>query len=329
MLVLSADDVRRALPMRDAIVAMRRALMAISAGAVQVPLRTHLRVDEERGALLTMPAHVALDGSESLAVKVVSAFGRNPDVNLPRVQAAVVVLDPHTGTPLALLEGAILTAIRTAAASAVATDLLARQGSHTLAIIGAGVQARSHIHAICAVRDIQLISIYSRRSNSVDALILELASQGIDCEFQNADTAAGALRDADIVCSVSTSPVPVYTDKDLSPGVHINAIGAYGRHGTEIPAETLVRATVFVDERSAALAEASDLIQAIEQGLISADHIAGEIGEILLERTAGRSSDEEITLFKSLGNGAEDATAATVALENAKANAIGQVIAWD
>lgn len=329
MLVLSAEDVRRALPVSEAIAAMRRALMAISAGGAQVPLRTHLRLDNQRGALLIMPAHVASDGSESLAVKVVSAFGRNPDINLPRVQAAVLALDPHTGTPLAVLEGATLTAIRTAAASAVATDLLARQDCHTLAVIGAGVQARSHIHAICAVRGIELIRIYSPRSSSVDELISEMASQGVDCEFQNADTPARALRNADILCTASAAHSPVFVDQDLSPGVHINALGSYRRHGTEIPPETVVRARVFVDERRAALAEASDLIQPIERGLISADHIVGEIGEILLERTAGRSSDEEITLFKSLGNAAEDATATSVALHNARTNAIGQVVAWD
>jgi ornithine cyclodeaminase/alanine dehydrogenase-like protein (mu-crystallin family) len=328
MLVLSAEDVRRALPMSEAITAMRRALMAISGTAAQVPLRTHLRVDNQRGALLIMPAYVAADGSESLAVKVVSSFGHNPDINLPRVQAVVVALDPQTGAPLAILEGATLTAIRTAAASAVATDLLARQNCHTLAIIGSGVQARSHIQAICNVRDIQLIKIYSRRATSVDELISEMATQGIDCEFQNADTPANALQGADIVCTASTSPVPVFVNKDLSPGVHINAIGSYGRHGTEIPAETVVRARIFVDERRAALAESSDLIQAIERGLISADHIVGEIGEFLLARTAGRTSDEEITLFKSLGNAAEDAAAASVALENAKANVIGQVVEW-
>ncbi len=315
MLTLSASEVRQFLPMRAAIKAMKRAFLAISSGRADMPLRSHQDIAGGKGTTLVMPAHVVTDETNSLAVKIVSVVGDNPGRGLPRILATVLAIDPGTGEPIAVIEGTAITAIRTAAASAAATDVLARADSSTLAIIGAGVQAREHIAAIHCVRDIRQTFVAARDQVRCERLVSDMATAepaigGITiCE-----SADEAVAQADIVCTVTTSAEPVFSPDAVRPGTHINAVGSYQPHTAEIPPATVMAARVFVDHRESAMAEAGDLIMPLEAGLIGEEHILGEVGEVLAGRVAGRRADTEITLFKSVGCAAEDCLAASEVL---------------
>lgn len=331
MLILNADDIRRALPMPDAIEAMRQAFVALTEQRAVVPHRIHLPVPRNAGISLIMPSFVDAEqpAAQALAVKVVSLFDHNHARGLARIQAAVIVLEPDTGRPIALLEGATLTAIRTAAASGAATDVLARRDSQTLAIIGAGVQARTHLQAVCAVRPIRQIRIFSRTPAKVETLLKEFAgTPGIAAELIAVNSVREALHGADIICATTTSKTPVFDDSDLAPGVHINAVGSYTPQAREIPGETVARAAVYVDSRDAAWSEAGDLIQPLEAGLITRDHVRAELGELVSRPELGRSSDAQITFFKSVGIAVQDAMAAQCALRNAARLKLGTTVPW-
>jgi ornithine cyclodeaminase len=329
MLVLNAADVRKALPMADAIEAMKQAFAALTAGKAVVPMRAHLPVGPYDGITLVMPAFVQDEAGDALAVKVVSLFDHNAERQLARIQAAVIALEPDTGRPVALLEGATLTAIRTAAASGAATDLLARPDSRTAAIFGAGVQARTQLEAVCTVRPIESVRVFDLLPGRVEAFIADVAGAGpIPSDVRPAADAREAVTGADIICAATTAREPIFADADLAAGVHVNAVGSYQPDVQEIPPETVVRAKVVVDSREAALAETGDLIQPIQQGLITAEHIHAELGELVLGRRRARDSDDEITLFKSVGVAVQDAVAARAALAQAERLGLGQRVPW-
>ena len=348
MLVLDAAAVRQALPMDAAIKAMRRAFAALSAGRAIVPMRSQISIRQHDGVSLVMPAFVDDAEGQSLAVKVVSLFDRNAGRGLPRIQSAVLVLSPDTGQPLALLEGAALTAIRTGAASGLATDLLARPRVRTAAMLGAGVQARTQLQAVCAVRPIETVWVYDPDPAAVEAFILDMVAAArlrplppataravpvpgwpaAATDIRPASTPRQAVAEADVICAATTSRTPVFADTDLAAGVHINAVGSYQPDVREVPTETVVRARVFVDSREAALHEAGDLIQPIRQGAITADHILAELGELVLGRAAGRSCAADVTLFKAVGVAVQDAVAAMAALDRAMRLGIGQTVSW-
>lgn len=326
MLILNASDVRESLPMTDAIAGMKRAFAALVEGRAKVPVRTQLPIDKHAGVTLVMPALIEGDDS-ALVVKVASVFNRNLERGLARIQAAVLVFDPETGRPTACLEGATLTGIRTAAAAGAATDLLARAESRGVAILGAGVLARTHLEAVCNVRRIETAWIYGPTPANVASLIAELAGRGpIPADLRAATSPAEALAEADIVCAATNSATPVFADGDLKPGAHVNAVGSYQPHTREIPAETIRRAAVFVDDRAAAWEEAGDLILPLNAGEITRDHIVAGLGELVLDRVQGRQRADEITVFKSVGVAVQDAVAAQIAVQNAIANGVGQVV---
>ncbi len=331
MLILNAADVRAALPMPLAIEAMKQAFAAFSSGKALVPPRIHLPISRNAGVSLIMPSFVDADtpGKQALATKVVSLFDGNQARGLARIQAAVVVFEPDTGRPMALLDGAMLTALRTAAASGAATDLLARQESRTVALFGTGVQARTHVFAMCAARPIERIWVHSRKPSNVAAFTDSFAKHHtIEAELIAAESSQQALAEADIVCCTTTSKTPIFDDADLEPGVHINAVGSYTPQAREVPPETVRRALVVVDSRHAALEEAGDLIQPLQAGLIGREHIHAELGELVLGRKTGRTDDRQITFFKSVGLAVQDAVAARFALENAVRLKLGQEVAW-
>lgn len=329
MIVLNAADVRAALPMEQAIEGMKRAYAALSAGNAQVPQRLYLPVPPHDAASLIMPAFIDDQIAQSLAVKIVSLFPRNPARGLSFIQAAVLVLEADTGRPLALLEGSTLTAIRTGAASGAASDLLARHDSHNAAIFGAGAQGRTQLEAISTIRSIRTVWVYDPDPQRLAQFIDEMAGRHpIPQDIRPAATPHQAVVEADVICTATTSTLPVFSDVDIKPGVHINAIGAYTPDMREIPFETVARAYVVVDSRPASLAEAGDLIQPIRQGKISQDHIQAEIGEIVLGKHAGRSSPTQVTLFKSVGTAVQDAVAARIALNNAGKLGLGQQVDW-
>lgn len=329
MLILTAQDVRQALPMHEAIEAMKQAYAAFSAGEAEVPLRTRLPVAPHDALVLFMPAYVRSGRDEALAVKVVSLFPENPKRNLAYIQAAVLVFEADTGRAQALLEGATLTAIRTGAAGGAAIDLLARPESQTLAIFGAGVQGRTQLEAACTVRPIKTVWVYDPNPERARAFVSEMAGHGpIPQDLRIAETPSQAVQEADIICTATTSSTPVFNDADVKPGTHISAVGSYTPQMQEIPSETVARSRVFVDSRQAVLAEAGDLIQPIRQGIFGEEHIYAELGEVVLGRKHGRQSPDEITFFKSVGLAVQDALAAQLALKNADKMGIGQRVSW-
>jgi ornithine cyclodeaminase len=256
-------------------------------------------------------------------------FGGNADRGLARIQAAVLVLEPDTSQVAAVLEGAALTAIRTGAASGAATDLLSKPESRTAAIFGAGIQARTQLEAICSVRPIETVWIHDPQPAAAEKFVREMAGRGpIPADLRPAASAQQAVAEADIVSTATTARSPVFQDADLKPGVHINAIGSYQPDVQEIPGETVARALLVVDSRQAALAEAGDLIEPIRQGLIGPEHIHAELGELVSGSKTGRSSADQVTLFKAVGVAVEDAVAARLALARAKAEGWGKQIDW-
>ncbi|MFQ5400546.1 MAG: ornithine cyclodeaminase family protein [Anaerolineae bacterium] len=329
MIILNAADVRRALPMDEAITAMKRAYAALSDGRAEAPLRSRLPVPTQEAVSLFMPAFIQDDEGDALAVKVVSLFPRNLARGMPLIHAAVLVLEADSGRPLALLEGGVLTAIRTGAGAGAATDLLARPDSRVVAIFGAGTQARTQLGAVCTVRAIETAWVYDPTRAKMERFIEELAGQGpIPADLRAAESPRQAAAAADIICTATTSVSPVFADGDLKPGVHINGVGSYSPEMQEVPAETVARALVAVDSRAACLAEAGDLLRPIKEGLFDEAHIHAELGEVVLGRRHGRAAPEQITFFKSVGVAVQDAMAARLALRHAQSLGLGQQVAW-
>jgi ornithine cyclodeaminase len=299
--VLDAAAVRAALPWPVAIDAVRAAFAAEDAHAV--PPRSHL--DVPGGELLLMPAH----GAAGVGVKLVTLASGNPGRGLPFIHGAYVLFAPGSLAPEAVLDGTELTTIRTAAVSAVATDHLARPDASRLVVFGAGAQARAHALAIGAVRPIASVRIVGRRPEPADALAAELRAAGVD-----ASTAGpGAVADADIVCTCTTSADPVFDGAALAPGVHVNAIGAYRPDLRELDDAVLARAAlVAVETRASALAEAGDIVQAVAAGVL-AEAALIELADVVAGGT-GRAAGDDITVFKSVGLALEDLAVARAAL---------------
>jgi len=329
MLILTADDVGKVLPMKGTIEAMKRAYASLSDGKADAPLRTRLSIPSQDAVSLFMPAYVQTDEDDALAIKVVSLFPKNPERErkLALIQAAVLVLDAETGQTRALLEGSSLTAIRTGAGSGAAIDLLARRDSQVVAVFGAGVQARAQLEAACSVRKIEKAWVYDPSEVRVKTFVKEMAGNGdVPEALFVAESPAQALSEADIVCTATTSSTPVFDDMDLKSGTHVSAIGSYTPDMQEVPAETVARAYVVVDSLSATLAETGDLIQPMQAGLFGKEHVSTELGEIVLGRKTGRNSSEQITFFKSVGIAVQDAMAAQLALKNAREQKIGKEV---
>lgn len=331
MLILTADNVQKALPMKEAIEAMKRAYASLSDGKAQVPLRTRLNVPPQNAVTLFMPAYVQADEGDALAVKVVSLFPKNPERerSLAFIQAAVLVLDAETGRTTALLEGSSLTAIRTGAGSGAAIDLLARPDSRVVAVFGAGAQGRTQLEAACSVRTIEKAWVFDPSVERAEAMVKEMAGKGfIPQDLRAARNPQQVLTEADIVCTATTANTPVFLDADLKPGTHVSAIGSYTPEMQEVPAETVARALVVVDSRSATLAETGDLLRPMQAGLFGEEHIYAELGEIVLGRKAGRESSDQITYFKSVGVAVQDAMAAQLALQNAQKLGLGTEVSF-
>jgi ornithine cyclodeaminase len=272
-----------------------------------------------------MPAHLWSTGD--LAVKLVCVYPRNVERGLPTIHALVLAIDESTGAPVAVIEGAALTAIRTGAASGAATDLLARPECETAAIFGAGVQGRTQLEAVCTVRTIRSVWVYDQDAGRAEAFRREMAGRGpIPERLQVARSPHEAVADADIVCTATTSSSPVFQDRDIRPGTHINAVGAFTPAMCEVDPATVKRSLIVVDSREAVLAEAGDLIQPIKAGLITADDFHAELGEIAARARPGRTDPRQITLFKSVGVAVQDAAAAARALSGAKARGLGRTL---
>lgn len=326
MRVLSADDVRAAVPMADAINAVEAAFVRLSTGQADVPLRVHLATPERQAISFVMPARLA--GSDpALGLKVVSVFPQNKARGEPTIYALVALLDPATGRPLALLDGTYLTALRTGAASGVATRHLAREDARVLALFGAGAQALPQALAVCAVRPIERIWLVNRTRDHAQLLAARMRGAGMQQDLRIAPSVEQALAEADVICTATASPTPLFDDALLRPGTHINGVGSFRPDMAEIPPATVARARVVVDQRAAAWAEAGDLIQPRAAGLIDESHVAAELGEVAAGQVPGRRDPTEITFFKSVGNAVQDVAVAALAVERAAARGLGTPVA--
>lgn len=320
--LLTADDVRRALPMPAAIAVMKQAFGQLSAGEAQVPLRGRLEIPGQAATLLLMPAHAPALGG--LGLKIVSVYPHNSARGLPTIHALVLALDAASGQPLALLEGASLTALRTGAASGAATDLLALPAARVAAVFGSGVQARTQLEAICSVRALETVFVYGIDAAQVQELIESLAGQGpIPRDLRAARSPQEAVRAAEIICTATTSARPVFEGRHVRPGTHVNAVGSYTPEMQEVDADLVRRARVVVDSRGAALKESGDLILPIGQGLFTEGQVHAELGEIVNGARPGRSDPSQVTLFKSVGLAIQDIAAAAAALRSAEQAGLG------
>jgi ornithine cyclodeaminase/alanine dehydrogenase-like protein (mu-crystallin family) len=318
MRFLSALDVKKALPMREAIEGMKSAYAQLSLGQADMPLRGRVAGTND-GVTLLMPAFLKQSGD--MAVKIVSVFPQNSSQNLPMIHAMVVALDANTGQALALIEGSSLTAIRTGAGAGAATDVLARPNASRVAIIGTGVQARSQLEAMACVRPLDVAYIYSPNRAHAQSFAEEMASFAKEIVIsKNADE---AVQDADIICTATSSSTPVFNGKLIKAGTHINGIGSYQPTMQELDEVTMLRSLITVDSREAVMAESGEIIIAVQKAVAE---IHAEIGEIFAGKKPGRSSAEQITLFKSCGVAVQDAAAAAIALKNAERLNIGTVL---
>ena len=314
--ILSAADVRAALPMPKAIDAMRHAYGQLSAGKVTAPPRQHISTD--KGITLLMPAH--LPERSEFGIKVVSVYDDNPNLDLPRITATVLVLDPATGLPKAIMDGSSLTAIRTGAGGGVAADLLARKDAKTVGLFGAGVQARAQLQAVMAVRDIKRVNLISRTKTSAQQLATEITTWTDAPDINLALNSQQVVADADIVICATTSATPLFDGNALQPGTHITAVGTFVPEKREVDTTTIRRADrIVVDSQEACLEEAGDLI-------IPNAEIDAEIGEIVNGDQQGRQSNDEITFFKSVGVAVQDAVAGAVVLSEAEAKGLGTLV---
>ena len=319
--MLGEDDVRATLDMPRCIAAMEGVLAALARGEVSMPLRTIFHVpDEAVLGLGLMPAHRA--GAEPvISLKEVVVAPGNSARGLDPHQGAVLLHDGKTGQLVAVLNASPITEIRTAAVSAVATRLLARPRSRQVAILGSGVQGRSHAVAMREVLPEAELRVWSRDPAHAEALALE--AHGLACA-----SVAEALAGADVVCTCTASPEPIVALGDLAPGAHVNAVGSSGTWARELEADVVAAASLFVDRRESTVNESGDYLGAVAERGIGPDHILAELGELLVGAHPGRRSDEELTVFKSLGLAAEDLAAAALCVEVARERGIGVEVAF-
>ena len=301
--MVDAETLATILPMPGAIDALETGFREQDAGTA--PLRGH--VETPAGTLLTMPAA----GEGGVGVKLVTLTPANPDRGVPFLHATYVLFHPETQAPEAVIDGAAMTALRTAAVSGLATRHLARPDAHRLLLFGAGVQARAHLEAMRAVRPVDHVVVVSRSPQPAEALAELARAAGLDARAGVPGDVAGA----DLVCTCSTSDAPLFDGSWLQPGTHVNAVGAYTPDSREVDTETVRRSRVVVEDRAVALAEAGDLLIPIGEGVVTAAHILADLSEVVRDERAVRGSLDDVTLFESVGMAFEDLIVARAVME--------------
>ena len=318
--LLNEQQVHSLLPMGDLISAMESALARFSAKEVLQPVRTVLTVGPTKAYFGVMPAYIPAPAS--LGAKLVTVFGENPARQLPSHLATILLLDPETGALVAIMDGRYITEARTAAVSAVSARFLARLDASVMAIIGSGVQAKSHLEAFQQVRTLSEIRVWSPREGSREKFVGEMAGH-IPVPVRATQTAEEAVRNADLVVLATSSPTPVIEDGWVESGAHVVSVGACRPSQREMPPALVARGRYYVDSREAALVESGDVVMGIAEGHFDASHLRGEVGELVLGRVEGRTSDDQITIFKSLGMAVEDVVAADLVFRRAVENGAG------
>jgi alanine dehydrogenase len=306
---LNEQDVRELLPMRDLIETMARALAAFSSGQVDQPVRTVIQAGGEHSFFGTMPAFSK--NIPALGAKLVTVFGDNAAKGLPTHLATILLLDPETGALLAVMDGRFITEARTAAVTAVAVRSLAQENASTLAILGSGVQARSHLEALGLVRNFREVRCWSPTRANLERFAAE--SQAYPVRVSG--SAEEAVRSADVVVLVTASPKPVIRNEWVKNGACVAGVGACRPNQREMDPALVARSRLFVDSREAALQESGDVVMSIQEGLFGPDHIVAELGEVL---SGGRRNSDEVTVFKSLGMAIEDVASADLVYRRAQ-----------
>lgn len=320
-LLLTESDVRALLPMDHLIATMESTLVDFSRGRTVQPVRTVLQVGESKSFFGVMPAYIP--GLPAMGTKQVTVFASNAERDLPSHLATITLLDPDTGALLALVDGRYITEARTAAVSAVSVNYLAKPDAGVLALIGSGVQARSHLEAIDRVRELRDVRVWSRSAERRQSFAREMAPH-VTAPIRAVASAEEAVQDASIVVLVTAAREPVVRNEWVAEGAHICAVGACRPDQREMDAALVARGELWVDSREGALSEAGDILLAIEEGAIDENHIAGELGEFVA--SASRRKDNRLTIFKSLGMAVEDVAAAHLALLRARQAGRGQSI---
>jgi thiomorpholine-carboxylate dehydrogenase len=315
---LPEADVRALLSMADLIEAMQNALAAFSAGRVKQPVRTVIQAPG--GVFASMPAYVGEPAA--MGAKLVTVFHENESRGLPTHLATILLLDPATGGLLAILDGRFITEVRTAAISAVAARWLSLERSRVLAIIGSGVQARSHLEALTLVRQFEEIRCWSRTAWKRDRFVSEHSAFRI----RAAENAEAAVRGADVIVLVTASSTPVIDASWVQPGACVISVGACLPTQREMDPALVARGRLIVDSRASALKESGDVVQGIREGRFTEDHIAAELGAVVSDPKLGRTSEQEVTIFKSLGLAVEDVVAADLAYRRARETGRGAAI---
>lgn len=317
VLMINQAEAHRLLPMNECIDVMADTLLTVAKGDAILPLRPVMWLPEKVGALGMMPSYLGSIGM--MGLKVVSVFPGNHGTEYDSHMGAVMLFETKHGQLLAIVDASEITAVRTAAVSGVATRLLAREDAQTLAIIGSGIQAKSHLAAMLLVRDIEHVRLWSRSPENAQKFAINEGRRH-DVKIEVMPSAQAAVDGADVVCTVTSAKEPVLMGEWIAPGTHVNAVGSSVAFTRELDTHAVVKARMFVDRRESTLNEAGDFLFPKKEGAINDDHIIGEIGEILLGTVQGRQSADEITLFKSLGLAVEDVASAhhiyTKALEN-------------
>lgn len=326
VLVLDTKDVERLLTVDNCIELMALTLADLTRERFHLPLRMIVRPPNAKGLLGLMPAYRS-NHPAAYGLKAICVFPENPGFGKDAHQGSVMLFNGETGELMALMNASPITTVRTAAVSAVATRLLSREDASELAIVGSGVQARSHLAALSRVRPIKRTRVVSKNREHADKFVAEMKGH-FSCDVVAVDTAREALNGADLIVTVTNSHEPVIDRQWISPGAHINAIGTYSAAAREIDGSTMAAARLYVDRREAALNESGDFVLAIKEGLISADSIIAEIGEVLIGTKRGRESTEEITLFKSLGLAVEDLACAEYLFSKAQEQKAGMWVSF-
>jgi len=318
--LLTEQQVQSLLPMADLVAAMEAALARFSAGEVLQPVRTVLTVGPTRAYFGLMPAYVP--NPESLGAKLVTVFSGNLAKQLPSHLATILLFDPETGSLQALMDGRYITEARTAAVSAVSARFLSKPDASTLAILGTGVQARSHLEAYAEVRGLKDVRVWSPKERSRERFVSDMSGH-VAAPIRAMATAEHAVRGADLIVLVTSSATPVIESAWVGPGAHVVSVGACRPDQREMDPALVARARLYVDSRAAALVESGDVVMGISEGRFTVSHVQGELGEVVLGRVQGRTADDQITVFKSLGMAVEDVVAADLVLRRAAENGAG------
>jgi ornithine cyclodeaminase/alanine dehydrogenase-like protein (mu-crystallin family) len=326
ILILSHDEVSALLPIKECIPLMREALIALAAGQAYQPLRTIIRPPDAKGVMGLMPSYMSGD-SAAFGLKAICVFPGNPAVGKDSHQGGVLLFSAATGELLALMNASAITAIRTAAVSGVATNILAREDAGNLAILGSGVQARSHLIAMSHVRFIKRCRIASRNFEHAQEFAAAM-KQEVSFHIEPVATVAEALAGADLIATTTTAKEPIVRREWIEPGTHLNLVGSSTAKTREVDSQTMAAASLFVDRRESTLNEAGDYLFAERDGLIGPKHIRAELGEVLTGEKPGRTSAAEITCFKSLGIAIEDLFAAEHLYRKAKDSNVGSWVSF-